>query len=53
MEWTVWLRIPGDIIFTVGTLAMIVFVVQVIWAIFRQTTEHQPQTAEVQEVVNG
>lgn len=35
MRWTVWLRIPGDIIFAVGTLAMFVFTVRAIFAVFR------------------
>lgn len=42
MRWTVWLRIPGDIIFAIGTLAMFVFTVRAIIAIFRfpvQTTK--------------
>lgn len=41
MRWTVWLRIPGDIIFAVGTLAMFAFTVRAIFAVFRfpvQTT---------------
>jgi nitric oxide reductase subunit B len=25
MQWTVWLRIPGDIIFSFGALAMVMF----------------------------
>lgn len=35
MRWTVWLRIPGDIIFAIGTLAMFFFTVRAIYAIFR------------------
>ncbi|MFB2934719.1 nitric-oxide reductase large subunit [Aerosakkonemataceae cyanobacterium BLCC-F154] len=35
MRWTVWLRIPGDIIFAVGTLAMFVFTLRAIIAVFR------------------
>ncbi|MBE9109237.1 nitric-oxide reductase large subunit [Nodosilinea sp. LEGE 07298] len=42
MEWTVWLRIPGDVIFTVGALAMMAFVVQAIWAILHQPTLQTP-----------
>jgi hypothetical protein len=30
-----------------------VFVVQAIWAIFRQPTQNQPAIAEVKEIVNG
>ncbi|WP_017744743.1 nitric-oxide reductase large subunit [Scytonema hofmannii] len=36
MQWTVWLRIPGDIIFSLGALAMVVFTLQAIVAIFRR-----------------
>jgi nitric oxide reductase subunit B len=36
MRWTVWLRMPGDIIFALGALAMVVFTVQAIIAIFRR-----------------
>lgn len=50
MEWTVWLRIPGDVIFTVGALAMMVFVVQAIWAILHQPTQNQPELAEIKPV---
>ena len=53
MEWTVWLRIPGDVIFTIGALAMMLFVVQAIWAILHQPTQHQPAIAEIQEVLEG
>jgi nitric oxide reductase subunit B len=35
MHWTVWSRIPGDVIFAIGGLAMFVFVARAIWAIFR------------------
>jgi nitric oxide reductase subunit B len=35
MHWTVWSRIPGDVIFAIGGLAMFIFVVRAIWAIFR------------------
>ncbi len=46
MRWTVWLRIPGDIIFAIGTLAMFMFTVNAIIAIFRfpvQTAEPKTQ----------
>jgi nitric oxide reductase subunit B len=42
MEWTVWLRIPGDIIFTVGALIMVYCVLRAIGAIFQQPTQEQP-----------
>lgn len=51
MQWTVWLRIPGDVIFTVGALAMMVFVVRAIVAIFRQPTQNNPELAEVKEAI--
>ncbi|MBE9167402.1 nitric-oxide reductase large subunit [Pleurocapsales cyanobacterium LEGE 06147] len=35
MQWTVWLRIPGDIIFAIGTLAIFLFTIRAIIAIFR------------------
>lgn len=35
MRWTVWLRIPGDIIFAIGALTMFVFTVRAIVAVFR------------------
>jgi nitric oxide reductase subunit B len=53
MEWTVWLRIPGDVIFTIGALAMMAFVVQAIWAILRQPTQNQPELAEVKEAIEA
>lgn len=51
MEWTVWLRIPGDIIFTLGALAMMVFTVQAIWAVLHQPTHNQPELATAPEPV--
>lgn len=36
MHWTVWLRIPGDIVFALGALAMVIFTLQAIVAIFRR-----------------
>jgi nitric oxide reductase subunit B len=39
MHWTVWLRMPGDIIFALGALAMIAFTVQAIAAIFQRSTQ--------------
>lgn len=35
MRWTVWLRIPGDIMFAIGGIAMFFFTVNAIFAIFR------------------
>ncbi|MBF2022749.1 MAG: nitric-oxide reductase large subunit [Hydrococcus sp. C42_A2020_068] len=34
MRWTVWLRIPGDVIFAIGALTMFIFTVRAIVAIF-------------------
>jgi len=41
MQWTVWLRIPGDIVFFLGAAVMVLFVGQAIWAIFQQPTQSQ------------
>ncbi|NET88103.1 MAG: nitric-oxide reductase large subunit [Kamptonema sp. SIO1D9] len=35
MEWTVWLRIPGDVIFALGAVTMFFFTVRAVIAIFR------------------
>jgi nitric oxide reductase subunit B len=35
MRWTVWLRIPGDIIFAIGAMTMFLFTVRAIFAVFR------------------
>ena len=50
MQWTVWLRIPGDIVFALGALVMVVFVVRAIFAIFQQPTQLQPDNSP--EVIN-
>ncbi|HIK09426.1 MAG TPA: nitric-oxide reductase large subunit [Oscillatoriaceae cyanobacterium M33_DOE_052] len=42
MQGTVWLRIPGDIIFTVGAMMLVYCVVRAIFAIFQQPTQAQP-----------
>lgn len=42
MQWTVWLRIPGDIVFSVGALALVACVGRAIVAIFQQPTQAQP-----------
>ena len=35
MRWTVWLRIPGDVVFAIGTLAIFIFTIRAIIAVFR------------------
>jgi nitric oxide reductase subunit B len=35
MRWTVWLRIPGDIVFAIGAATMFLFTVRAIIAVFR------------------
>jgi nitric oxide reductase subunit B len=35
MRWTVWLRIPGDIIFAIGAATMFLFTARAIFAVFR------------------
>jgi nitric oxide reductase subunit B len=42
MQWTVWLRIPGDIIFTVGAMMLVYCVGRAIVSIFQQPTQTQP-----------
>jgi nitric oxide reductase subunit B len=42
MQWTVWLRIPGDIVFSVGALLLVFCVIKAIVAIFQQPTQAQP-----------
>ncbi|NJR63752.1 MAG: hypothetical protein HC769_36280 [Cyanobacteria bacterium CRU_2_1] len=42
MQWTVWLRIPGDIIFSVGAVLLVFCVIKAIVAIFQQPTQSQP-----------
>lgn len=42
MHWTVWLRIPGDIVFSLGALLMVLCVLRSIIAIFQQPTQPQP-----------
>jgi nitric oxide reductase subunit B len=34
----VWLRIPGDIVFALGALVMVLFVMRAIVAVFHQPT---------------
>lgn len=48
MRWTVWLRIPGDIIFAIGALTMFIFTVRAVIAVFRfpvKTTQLELFTA--------
>jgi len=53
MEWTVWLRMPGDIIFSFGAIGLAIFTVRAIYSIFQQPTnfqaepEAEPQPSEV------
>ncbi|AFY65030.1 nitric-oxide reductase large subunit [Geitlerinema sp. PCC 7407] len=44
MQWTVWLRIPGDIVFSLGAIAIVLFTVQAIAALLRQPTQTEPKT---------
>lgn len=46
MQWTVWLRIPGDIIFAVGAVVLISAVGQAVWGVFQQPTQAQPLDPE-------
>lgn len=41
MQWTVWLRIPGDIVFSIGALMMVFCVMRAIVAIFQQPTQRK------------
>jgi nitric oxide reductase subunit B len=43
MHWTVWLRIPGDIVFSLGALVMVICVLRAIVAIFQEPTQAQPR----------
>lgn len=48
MRWTVWLRIPGDILFAIGAMTMFLFTMRAIIAIFRfpvQTTRPELNAA--------
>ncbi|MGR3278702.1 nitric-oxide reductase large subunit [Acaryochloris marina NIES-2412] len=42
MHWTVWLRIPGDMVFAVGALVLVVSVGRAVVAIWQQPTQAQP-----------
>jgi nitric oxide reductase subunit B len=39
MQWTVWLRIPGDIVFTLGSIAIVMFTVRAVYSVFHQPTQ--------------
>ncbi len=45
MQWTVWLRIPGDIIFSVGAVMLVYCVGRAVFGIFQQPTQAQPLEA--------
>ncbi|OKH20228.1 nitric-oxide reductase large subunit [Hydrococcus rivularis NIES-593] len=42
MQWTVWLRIPGDIVFAVGAVMLVYCVGRSLVGIFQQPTQAQP-----------
>ncbi|UZQ54226.1 nitric-oxide reductase large subunit [Trichothermofontia sichuanensis B231] len=42
MQWTVWLRIPGDIVFSVGAMMLVYCVGRSLVGIFQQPTQAQP-----------
>lgn len=46
MRWTVWLRIPGDIIFAIGALTMFIFTVRAIVALFHFPVQTIPPKLE-------
>jgi nitric oxide reductase subunit B len=55
MLWTVWLRIPGDIVFSVGASLLVFCVMKAIVAVFQQPTQSQPFetiTSETPVVIN-
>ena len=49
MRWTVWLRIPGDVVFAIGTLAIFIFTVRAIIAVFRFPVGVTPKELEATE----
>jgi nitric oxide reductase subunit B len=42
MQGTVWSRLPGDLLFALGALAMVIFTAQAIIAIFRRGVSATP-----------
>jgi len=52
MEWTVWLRLPGDVLFSFGAIGMVIFTIRSVYSIFQQPTDlsrekvNEPETAE-------
>jgi nitric oxide reductase subunit B len=53
MQWTVWLRIPGDIVFTLGAIGMVLFTVRAVYSLFQQPTlreQPQPVTSIVERI---
>lgn len=53
MQWTVWLRIPGDIIFTVGALMLVLCVVKALVGIFQEPTLSQPVEQQPASLAQG
>lgn len=51
MQWTVWLRIPGDIIFTVGAMMLVYCVGRAVVGVFHQPTQAQPTKLKQVETV--
>ncbi len=51
MQWTVWLRIPGDIIFTVGAMMLIYCIGKAVVGIFQAPTQAQSAELEPAETV--
>lgn len=49
MQWTVWLRIPGDIVFSVGALMLVYCVGRSLVGIFQQPTQAQPTEGAIAE----
>ena len=46
MEWTVWLRIPGDIVFSFGAIAIALFTIRAIYSVFHQPTQLDSNSSE-------
>ncbi len=46
MQATVWMRIPGDIVFTIGAMMLFYCVGRSLFSIFQQPTEPQPRTPD-------